>query len=96
MTGSLTEKQKQKAQEWIKEKWVNKSGCEICGNTNWVLAEDLITPMIFSEGGGITIGGGLAYPHAMFICDNCGNTKLINAMISRILEKEKKEEKNAG
>lgn len=55
-----------------------------CGNEHWTLAGDLITPLAFSAGD-INLGGN-SYPSVLLLCSNCGNSKVFNAVIMKILE----------
>lgn len=71
------------ALKWIKEK-APRLDCECCGKGSWTLAEDLVTPTVLSKGGGIVLGGP-TYPSIMIICNNCGNTKLFNAIVSGVI-----------
>lgn len=85
------EKQQQ-AIKWLEKKWPKeKRTCEICGNSNWSISEDLVMPLPF-VGGGLTVGGN-AYPHILITCINCGNAKFLNAVVAKIVE-SKEEESN--
>ena len=44
-------------------------------------------PLYYTDGN-IRIGGGVAYPNVGLICSNCGNTQLINAIISGVIERD--------
>lgn len=79
------DKRQQKALKWLEEKWPKaKRQCEICGNEHWTLAGDLITPLAFSAGN-INLGGN-SYPSVLLLCSSCGNSKVFNAVIMKILE----------
>ncbi len=42
-------KKQEKALQWLEEKWPKeKRTCECCGNNQWQLASDLVTPLIFT------------------------------------------------
>ena len=84
---SLSKEDQLKAIQWIKDKSLNK-GCEICGKSNWTIPEDIVAP-INMKGGSLQIGGGNSYPHFLCVCNNCGNTKFINAVVSKILNEKK-------
>lgn len=71
---------KNKALEWLDDKWPKENRkCEICGANNWTLSEDIITPLLYQEGGKIT--GGNIYPQFLLVCNHCANTKYFNAVI---------------
>jgi hypothetical protein len=77
---SLTKEQNDKAIQWVKDHWNDKS-CEICGKKEWHIPPDVVTPVIYQ--GGFAIGQ--AYPQFMLICKNCGNTKYFNAVFSKVV-----------
>ena len=73
----------QKALKWLEDKWPQeKRVCEICANTSWHLADDLVMPLPFS-GSNLRLGG-KSYPHILITCKNCGNAKCFNAVIMKI------------
>lgn len=73
---------------WINDKCADLT-CEACRHKEWTLSDDLVMPMAFT-GGTLTLGGP-AYPQFMIICNNCGNTKYFNAVISGIISKGEKD-----
>lgn len=84
------EKQEQ-ALKWLKEKAdLNSRACEICQSKEWILIEDLIMPLRFTKGGGILLGGA-CYPHVLITCNNCGNSKIFNAVKMGLLEEKQRE-----
>lgn len=89
MNKYFNKEKQEKALKWLEDKWLKKDrACEVCKNTHWQLAEDLIMPLPFI-GGGLTVGGN-SYPSVLLICNNCGNSKFFNAVIMKI-EGEKHE-----
>lgn len=84
---NLDEQKKKIALDWLGEKWpINKRVCDVCGHSQWNLAEDIIAPMAFSEGS--IMLGGRSYPQLMVICTNCGNTKYFNAVMIGLVKGE--------
>lgn len=85
MNNKYFSKEKQeKALKWLEEKWKkDRRACEVCGNDQWTLIEDLVMPLPF-VGGDITLGGN-SYPHILITCINCGNSKLFNAVALKIV-----------
>lgn len=81
---SLSQQEIDRAIDWIKTHWKDKK-CEVCGKQDWVVMGDLVTPMIYLSGQGVSIGGS-SYPQFMTICKNCGNTKYFNALLAKIIE----------
>lgn len=56
----------------------------MCNHREWTLLPLFVDLPIFRNG---TIAvGGAAYPNVGLICNNCGNTQIINAVISGVLE----------
>lgn len=64
--------------ENINAKVQNGGVCRECGEKQIVVADDLVSPVIYQ--GGLVLGGS-AYPQGMLICNNCGNTRFFNAVI---------------
>ena len=89
-TKYFDKKMQEKAIAWINQKCPNLL-CETCHQKTWTLAEDLVMPMPFSGNQGLVIGGA-SYPQLQIICNNCGNTKVFNAVIMGLVEPAKKEE----
>ena len=87
------EKQK-KAIDWINQKCGDLE-CECCKAKQWQLTPEIVAPPIFRGG---TILGGAVSPAFTLVCMNCGNTKLFNALVSKVLPlpEEKPEEKKEG
>lgn len=63
----------------------------MCDENDWNMSE-IISELREFHGTGFMIGGSVT-PVITVTCRNCGNTILINALISGILEKEKSQEK---
>jgi hypothetical protein len=60
-----------------------KGTCPICATKNWSILDDFVAPPLFAGGGMIL--GGIAYPHFMLVCNNCGNAQFINAVAAGVL-----------
>ena len=86
--GLLTDDQKRRIVEWLKQRGAPKH-CAACGQNNWNLGAHLVVPSTWM-GGGISLGGP-SYPLAMLICRNCSHTVLFNAVIMGIVEQMKEE-----
>src|SRR5688572_23095801 len=63
----------------LKEKWAGRT-CPMCLTGNFNLQDTLFEIREFGQGG-FTIGGPVL-PVVPVVCTNCGNTILVNAMIS--------------
>lgn len=82
-TGKLTPEDQKKVSDWLREKWKTPANCPICGSTNWTIGDHLIQPLTFF-GGGVSIGG-ITYPQVMVISNDCGYTRLFNAVMLGLL-----------
>lgn len=97
----LTEKQKIQAKEWINKHSPDDLTCQVCKTTKWILGDMFVAPPSYipqtqQGAGGISIGGSL-YPLVPIICDNCGNTLFINAVMMGLIkgiEENKEGEEN--
>ena len=74
--GILSPEDREKIHAWYKEKCTN-TACPVCKNRNWVLADHIIVPMIYS-GIGMTMEA-TGYPQIMIVCQNCSLTLFFNA-----------------
>lgn len=87
---SLSKEQQAKAIAWLEQHWKKENRtCEVCLSANWLVLENIISPMIFSAGAFFV---GNAYPQFMVMCKNCGNTKYFNALLSGVISQIEKKE----
>ncbi|WP_412984686.1 hypothetical protein [Pontimicrobium sp. IMCC45349] len=75
----------------LNEKWGNRA-CPMCNSNSWTV-NDTVYELRQFQGGNIVIGGGPIYPIIPVNCNNCGNTVLVNALVSQAIEKPKVEPK---
>lgn len=68
----------------LNEVWKNKT-CEMCQNNNWNIDETIYQINEF-HGGNVVIGSGSLVPVITLTCQNCGNTKLMNAIKLGVVE----------
>lgn len=66
--------------EMLNQKWSTKV-CPMCGVNSWTVAENIYTLAMVEETGSIHLGKNLL-PLIPVICDNCGNTILVNAKVT--------------
>ena len=71
--------------EILRRKAPKAERCARCG-TGLTLAEDAITPAIWK--GGAPIMDQAAYPQAMMVCENCGDTSYFNLVTLGIFDQE--------
>lgn len=69
----------------LNEKWKNHP-CPMCAANSWSLS-DKVFELREYHGGNIVLGSGPIYPVMPVTCTNCGNTVMINAIISGAIEK---------
>jgi len=77
--------------QYLNEKW-QKRPCPMCGVGNWSV-QDRVFELREFHGGSLVVGGTPIIPIIPVICNNCGNTILINAIIAGVVMKEKEEKK---
>jgi hypothetical protein len=86
----LTPEQKQKIENWFRDKRHPAGAiCPICQTRSWTILPQLVTPLVYAEGG--LLLGGASYPHFVLVCNNCGNSQFINAVITGLVEPKKPE-----
>lgn len=67
----------------LKVKWGNRH-CPMCEENNWTVS-DKIFELREYYGGDMVIGTGQITPVVPIICGKCGNTVLVNALISNVI-----------
>ena len=65
----------------LKDKWRGKP-CPMCGNGKWSVNDKIFKLREFNEGN-LIVGGGPIIPIIPIICESCGNTLLINAIVTK-------------
>ena len=89
----LTEAQQKKIKDWLTNKKAFKSNCVVCGDNTWNISDSVFQLIEFSQQGGIRIGGPIQ-PIVTILCNNCGNTILLNALQSGVVTPHPKGVKN--
>lgn len=79
----------QKAIKHLQEKWGSKP-CPMCGHNNWSVSDNLFELREF-QGGNIVLGAGPIIPVFPVTCNNCGNTVLVNGIVSHVVDQKKNE-----
>lgn len=67
----------------INDKWINKT-CPYCGGVDWTVSEKIFELREFNNGS-LNIGG-IVTPVIPVVCNKCGNTVLINMIITGLLK----------
>lgn len=70
----------------LRSKWKSQR-CPLCGEGNWNVS-DRVFELREYHGGNVVIGAGPIVPVVPVTCDNCGNTTLVNAIVSGAVDKE--------
>lgn len=79
----LSDEQKEQAVTWLNEKWKPVKKCTVCGSTSWSVSDTFFQLTEFHLNK--IIVGGPVQPVICVTCNNCGNTILINAVLSGII-----------
>jgi len=74
----------QKLIAWLTDKWKGRP-CPMCGHGSWSVQDRTFQLMEFDPNGGLTVGGPVI-PIVPITCGNCGNTVIVNALISGTVE----------
>ena len=84
----LTDEEKKQVVRWLQSRAAGPRECAVClQRNNWVIADDLVSPSPYHRGSEVDIGR-TSYPQAMLVCENCGNTVYLNAVMMGIAEGE--------
>lgn len=67
----------------LRAKWAGRA-CPMCGIGSWNVQDSVFQLMEFNEGN-VVIGGPVV-PVVPVVCANCGNTVLVNAIISGLIK----------
>lgn len=71
-----------KAIEYLREKWLGRP-CPMCGVGNWSVQDSTYQLLQFNQNA--LVGGGPVIPVIPVVCNNCGNTILVNALTAGFL-----------
>jgi hypothetical protein len=71
-----------KAIEHLRTKWAGRP-CPMCGVNNWSVQDSTYQLLEFNQG--TLVVGGPVIPIVPVVCNNCGNTILVNAIIAGLL-----------
>lgn len=78
----LTSEQHKLITKWIENKWKNRK-CECCGEDAWTVEDHLGAVPSIDIGG---FAAPYSYVYVLVICDNCGNTRFVNAVSIGLLD----------
>ena len=77
--GILTEEEKTKINQWLKDKWREPMICPISKDNNWMIGNGAVVPINMTKNGPKL--GGNVFPQIMLICKTCGHTLFFNAVM---------------
>ena len=87
----ITEKQKLKLQTFLNKKKVGKCSC---GNDHFTFVDRMYELREFS-GGGLVLGGDNSIlPVVIFVCDECGEIKMLSAVLLGVVDNQEKDVKS--
>jgi len=75
---------------WLQDKWGDRK-CPLCGAQKWNVSDTVFELREFHQGD-IIVGGAPIAPVIPVTCSNCGNTVLVNAILSKAIDPKRKEE----
>lgn len=75
----------EKVIDHLNSKWATRT-CPMCGSNNWNVSDNVYELREF-HGGDIMLGSGSIYPVVPVSCNNCGNSIMVNALLSGAIEK---------
>lgn len=76
----------QKFLQFLKVKWAGRP-CPMCGSGPWNVQDEAFELRAF-QGGNLVLGAGPLVPVVVVTCQNCGNTMLVNAIVSGVVDRE--------
>ena len=75
----------QKVITHLNEKWKNRP-CPMCGSNSWNVSDKVYELREF-HGGTLMLGNGPIFPVVPVSCNNCGNSVLVNAIFTGVIDK---------
>ena len=83
--GKLTPLEHTHLINWLREKWTQFPKCEMCGQSNWTVG-DQVTASVNLADGHTYVWAGPNYPIVPVTCLNCGNSKFVNVIITKTIQ----------
>lgn len=72
----------------LNSKWEGRN-CQMCETGKWSVSDSIFELREYNQGN-MVIGSGPIIPIVPVICENCGNTILVNAIKAGLIEPNKK------
>ena len=76
--------------DWLNSKWKGDRACPVCGETQSWSADSPIWELREYEGGKLRMDSSI-FPCLPVVCEKCGYSFFINAMVAGLLEAKKQE-----
>ena len=77
---ALTKEAQKQISQAVNARAESLRACTVCGHTTWTIADAVVTLPGQAHLGAVTPGGRVL-PSAALVCDNCGNTHLLNLLV---------------
>ena len=81
----MTKIDTEKVLEWINNNWVGSKECQICGQIDWVIMEEIWQMGHFVEGK--LFSSGPILPLVALMCNSCGYTIFFNAIAVKAVKR---------
>lgn len=93
----LDDEQAKRFVRWLESKWGRESHCPHCRASEWSLEPHIISLRITNpkKPGDLYVGSP-TYPCIPVVCNNCGYTALVNALMSNVLTGGEQDEEKEG
>lgn len=83
--GKLTEEEFEKVKAWMARFVATDRPCSVCGTKGWTMLPRLVQPVTLGGAFVIQLGGLEGYPNVGLVCNTCGYTRYLNAVIMGIV-----------
>jgi len=75
----------EKVIQHLNQKWGSRP-CPMCGSNSWNVSDKIYELREFQEGH-LVIGNGPIFPVIPVSCNNCGNSVMVNALLSGAIDR---------
>lgn len=80
-------RQRERAAAWLRDHWTLPANCPVCASNKWTIGD--VYELRPFHGGSLVVGGGdPLLPLFPVVCNVCGNTVLINAVVSGVVKRD--------
>lgn len=89
----ITEKQKVKLQAFLDKQKIGECAC---GSNHFTFVDRIYELREFSGGNLVVGGGNSVLPVVIFVCNKCGEMKMLSAVLLGVIDNEEKDVKSNG